>query len=122
MPETPVTISIVGTGNGTGGGDAPTPNQTIAKTPGEGPNLLVNVVPPMMAVLVRFLNTFLTSFVGLLTAAGFGVGTTLGANLQGTIREAATVSLVIAAMATLKNLITIFGRMEGKYPLATGSI
>ncbi len=125
-PETPpvtppVTISIVGTESAQGGGVAPIPSGTVAMTPDHQPNLLINVVTPMVAVLVRAASLFLTTFVGLLTAAGIGVGTG-GATLASTVTSCAYASLIVAGMGTLKNLITIFGRLEGKFPIATGSI
>jgi hypothetical protein len=122
-----VTVSVVGTT-----GSAATPqaaavdgviNGTIARTPAGQPNLLVNVVPPMVAIAVRFANSFLTTFVGLITAAGIGVGAgAIGADFETVLQASAVSSLVVAGVETLKNLITIFGRLEGKYPLATGSI
>jgi len=121
LEQQPVTISIVGTGDGAGGGMAPTPNGTLATTPDHQPNLLVQVIPPVVAIIVRAVSLFLTTFVGLLTAAGIGVGAS-GANVAATITSCAYASLIVAGMGTLKNLITIFGRLEGKFPIATGSI
>jgi hypothetical protein len=117
-----VTISIVGTGTGDGGGVAPTPNQTLALVPGTQPNLLVNVITPAAAIFVRFVNVFLTTFVGLLTAAGVGDKIFVSTDFRGLVLTCLWASLISAGVATLKNLITVFGRLEGKYPLATGSI
>lgn len=118
-----VTISIVGTGSAEGGGVAPTPSGTIATVAGTQPNLLINVITPAMAVLVRAVNVFLTTFVGLLTAAGVGGSKIFAAtDLQGIFVACAIAATAAAGVATLKNLITVFGRLEGKYPLATGSI
>lgn len=122
-PENPVTISIVGTGDTHGGGMAPTPNKTIAETPAGQPNLFINVVPPLVAIAVRFGNAFLTTFFGLITAAGIGVSNSvIGSDFATILQAAAVTSLVVASVETIKNLITVFGRLEGKYPLLTGSI
>ena len=120
-PKAPVTISIVGTGDGAGGGVAPTPSGTVAVTPDHQANLLINVVNPAIAIVVRAATLFLTTFVGLLTAAGIGVGPA-GQDFQHVLASAAMASFIVAGMGTLKNLVTVFGRLEGKYPLATGSI
>ena len=123
-----VTVSVVGT---TGAVATPTAaavegvvSGTVAKTPAGQPNLLVNVVPPVVAIAVRFVNSFLTSFVGLVTAAGIGVaGASIpGADFSTVVQGAAVASLAIAGVETLKNIVTIFGKLENKYPLATGSI
>jgi len=119
--QAPVTISIVGTGDAMGGGVAPTPSGTIVTTPGTQPNLLINVITPAIAVLVRAISLFLTTFIGLLTAAGVGVDGFHG-DVQTVLGHCITASLIVAGMGTLKNLVTIFGRLEGKYPIATGSI
>lgn len=115
--ETPVTISIVGTGSGEGGGVAPTPSGTIATTPGAQPNLLVNVVPPAIAIAIRFANQFLGAFAGFV---GVDVVSPNLFNLD--VRSMALLALSAATFGLIKNLITIFGRLEGKYPLVTGSI
>lgn len=124
MEREAVTISVVGTESTQGGGVAPTPSGTLAVTPEGQPDLIVNVVTPAVAILVRFVNSFLTSFVGLITAAGIGVaGAAIpGADFGTVVQGAALASLAIAGVETLKNIVTIFGRLEGKYPLATGSI
>ena len=115
--DKPVTISIVGTGNSEGGGVAPTPDGTIATTPGEQPNLLVNVVPPVIAIAVRFVNQWLIAFGGFI---GADVITPDLFSLD--LRQMALAALATALIGLIKNLITVFGRLEGRYPLFTGTI
>jgi len=115
--DQPVTISIIGTGTGDGGGVAPTPNGTIAEMPGEQTNLLVNVVPPVIAIAVRFVNQWLTAFAGFI-----GVDVIQPDLFSLDLRGMALLALSAAAIGLIKNLITVFGRLEGKYPLSTGSI
>lgn len=118
-----VTVSIVGTESTDGGGVAPTPSGTVASTPGTGqPNLLINVVSPLMALVVRFVSLFLVTFSGFLTTAGIGIKIFAATDLQSLVVAGAWMSLVVAGVGLVKNLVTIFGRLEGKYPLATGSI
>jgi hypothetical protein len=119
----PVTISIVGTGTGDGGGVAPTPNGTLVQSPAGQPDLIVNVVKPSVAILIRFVHLFLTTFVGVLTAAGIGGSDLLGTgDFTGVVRNGAWLGLSVSGMGLLKDVITVFGRLEGKYPLVTGSI
>ena len=58
------------------------PSGTVAHTPGVAPNVIVQVVQPIAAILVRFINTFLTTLVGLvvagMTPAGWGDSQDLG--------------------------------------------
>lgn len=115
--QAPVTISIIGTGNSTGGGVAPTQNGTIATTPGAQPDLKIQVIGPMKALAVRGIHVFLTTFFGAL-----GAGTIGATPADWTWKTAATIAAGAAFLETGKNLITIFGRLEGTNPLITGSI
>lgn len=127
--QLPVTISIVGTGHSEGGGVAPTPSGTIATTPGTQPNLIINVITPLRAIFVRFVNVFLVAFLGVLggdqAADIVGAVTSTEIDLFGStslVKMAFWSALSAATMATIKNFATIFGRLEGKYPLSSGSI
>lgn len=113
----PVTISIVGTGSADGGGVAPTPDKTIAVTPGGQPDLRINVVGPMVAIAVRAGNVFVATLLATLTAGAGGV-ITPGI----TWKAAAATAGIAAALEGLRSAVTVFKRLEGKYPLLTGSI
>ena len=83
------------------------------------PNFSVTVVGPLVTIFVRFGYTFLTSLVGLLTAAMTPEGqkhlyTDDFAHLLVTCMN---LSLPIAGLALAKDLLTIFQRLEGKYSL-----
>lgn len=118
----PVTVAMVGTGTGDGTAAAPLTAGTIARTPDGQPNIRLNIITPAVAIAVRFVNLFLTTLVGLLTAAGVGVRLFDVSDFQSLLVKSAWAGLIVAGMGLLKNLITIFARLEGKYPLATGSI
>jgi hypothetical protein len=122
----PVQVSIVGSGTGHGGSLMP-PSGTIAETPRGQPDLVVNIVRPSVAVAVRFIHVFLTTFVGVIGAAGIGaanIGPELLAagNFGEVMKTAALVAASSAGVGALKDIITVFGRLENKYPLVTGSI
>jgi hypothetical protein len=114
--KAPVTISIVGTGTGTGGGMAPTPSGTVAVTPGDQPNLRINVVPPVVAIAVRFIHMFFVTFASLIG------GDALDIIDLGGLQMKALVALSAACGGAVKDLVTVFSRLEGRFPLLSGSI
>ncbi len=118
----PVVVTVIGTGTGDGG--APIQDGQMLKTPDHQPNLIVQVVTPAMAILVRFVNTFLTQLVGLLVAAMTPVGGKL--LYTGDFIEAlvlcSSLALPGAALGLIKDCITVFARLEQKFPLMTGSV
>ena len=119
-PVEPMHVAVIG---GTGDGGSPLTN-TIAKTPDGQPNLAITVITPLVAILVRFVNLFLTTLVGLLMAAM----TPMGSNVLHTgdfmqlLWTCASLSLPGAAVGLIKDTITIFSRIEQRWPLATGTI
>ena len=119
-PVKPVEVTVIGTGDG----GVPLSTGTVALTPDHQPNLVVNVVAPLAAILVRFANLYLTTLVGLV-AAGM---TPAGSNLLRTsdfyhlVLTCASLALPGAALGFFKDLVTVFGKLEQKYPLLTGSV
>lgn len=118
----PVTVAMIGTGTGDGGGVTSIPNGTILETPDGHPNIQANVVTPVVAILVRFVNVYLTTLVGLLTAGGLGNEVFGNIDFHSLLVKSAIGALSVAGIAAIKNVVTVFGRLEGKFPLATGSI
>jgi hypothetical protein len=117
----PVKVTIIGTGTGDGG---VLPPRTLAVTPDHLPNLMVRVISPLMAITVRFVNLFLTTFVGLVVAGVTPEGGKLlyTSDFFHLVLTCASLSIPGAAIGLFKDLITVFGRLEGKYPLATGQV
>lgn len=119
-PVEPVRVAVIGTGDG-----SKLATGTEAVTIGaHEPNIVIKVVTPVFAILVRFGNVFLIQFVGLLVAGM----TPAGGKLLNTgdffhlVTVCASLSLPGAALGFFKDLVTIFGRLESKYPLLTGSV
>ena len=118
QPLAPVAVTVIDTGHG----DETIPNKVIAKTPNsETPNIIVTVVGPVMALFVRFMNVFLTSLVGVVTAAS-ATNLIPATDFLDLLWKSATLCVAGAGIDLLKNLVTIFGRLESKYPLLTGSV
>lgn len=127
MPELQ-TVSIIGTGDGSVTREA---SGVTVETPAGQPDIRLNVVRPIVAILVRFAHVFLLTFSGVLGVAGIGsVGlgpddlmkVLASTDLPGLLKNAAFVGISSATLGFIKDLITVFGRLESKYPLVTGSI
>lgn len=114
-------IAIIG---GTGDGGSPITTGATAVTPDHLPNLAITVVTPLMAIFVRFANLFLTTLVGIVVAGMTPVGGKLlyTSDFVHLVLLSASLALPGAAIGFVKDLITILGRLEGRWPLATGSI
>jgi len=114
---TPVKVTVIGTGDGLSAG-------TLAKTPASQPNVLIEVVSPLVAIVVRFINLFLTILVGLVAAGMTPAGSaTLGAgDFLHLLQTCAWLALPGAGLGALKDAVTIFGKLEQRFPLSTGSV
>lgn len=127
VPRIPITLVGPGTpeeGERRGVSPIPTGETVFAVTPDHHPDLAVTFIAPVVAIVVRFINTFLVQFVGLLVAAM----TPAGGHVLYThdffhaVVLCANLALPGAGLGLAKDLVTIFGRLEGKYPLLTGSV
>jgi len=119
-PVTMEAVTIIGTGTGDG---SPLKTGDVAQTPDHLPNLVIRVISPVIAIVVRAVVAFLTAATGVLTAAGLGGGKIFGAiDLHGILVLAGWVGVCAAIPITGKNLLTIFLGLEKKFPLWTGTI
>ncbi|HEX2594706.1 MAG TPA: hypothetical protein VHL34_24600 [Rhizomicrobium sp.] len=120
-PMEPVKVAIIGTGDG----GTPLVSGTTATTPSASqPNLVVTIVTPVMAIIVRFINLYLVTLVGLIGAAMTPLGNEVlpAHDFIALVKTCADLSLGAAGFGFLKDLVTIFGKLEGKFPLLTGSV
>lgn len=117
-PIDTVPVAIIGTADA-----SKIPPGIEAVTEGaHNPNLtIVAVIPPLVAVGVRFVNTYLTTLVGLITAAAT-TNIIPAHDFYHLVLKCAGLSVASAGIGLMKDLVTVFGRLEGKYPLATGSV
>lgn len=117
----PVAVTVIGQGAVTGGS---TPMETglVATTPAANqPNLLVTVISPLAAIGIRFVNTYLTVLAGLV-AAGLTSEIIPHTDFIALVLRCAGLSVAGAGVGLLKDLVTIFGRLEHKFPLLTGNV
>ena len=113
----PTVVTVIG---GTGDG-SPLTTGTVGTTPDHQPNLVVTVVTPIVAIAIRFLNSYVTTLIGLVTV-GITTNALPAADFGHLVLRCATLSIAGPAVAFAKDLVTILGNLERKYPLATGSI
>lgn len=111
-------ISIAAIGTGTGDGNV---TKTELVTSGKEPNVILTVVQPILAILIRFINAYLTMLVGLV-GAGMVSNIIPAQDFVHLVLKCAALSLAGAGFSFLKDLVTVFGNLEKKYPLLTGSI
>jgi hypothetical protein len=114
----PVHVTVVG---GTGAGDSM--KQEIV-TPAGQPNVIATFIPTATALLVRWIDTFLTTF---LAISGVGAAISIDAirnlvpshtALGGAVMEEAVFyAFVTATFSLLKDLTVIVGRLKAKFPL-----
>lgn len=116
-PVEPVQVAIIGTGD-----KSRLPTGTEAETPGaHQPNIVVNVVGPVFAIAVRFINTFLTVLLGILTGA-MATDVIQADDFLHLVYKCAGLSVAGAGIGLIKDSITVFSRLESKYPLSTGNV
>jgi len=118
-PIPPVPVTIIGTGTGNGG--SPLTTGTVGTTPDHQPNLVVNVVTPLMAIAIRFLHNYVLLMVTLV-GAGMTTDKIPARDFAHLLMWSAELSVAGAAFGLLKDLVTVLGRLENKFPLLTGSV
>ena len=117
VPLPPVQVAIIGTGDG----GSPLITGTQALTPDHQPNLAITMITPLVAIAVRFANTFFTGLLGILTGA-MATNVITASDFLHLVYKCAGLAIAGAGLALIKDLITVFGKLEGKFPLATGSV
>ena len=117
-PMDPVHVAMIGTGDGG------IENGVTAHTPAYSPNVIIRVVTPLVAVVIRFVNLYLVTLVGLIGAAMTPLGNEVlpSHDFVALVKTCADLSLGAAGFGFLKDLVTVFGKLEGKFPLLTGSV
>lgn len=116
-PVDPVRATVIGTGDG-----GRLPSGTLAVTASANqPNVVVNVITPLAAITIRFINTFLTGLLGILTGA-MATNVIQASDFLHLVYKCAGLAVAGAGMGLIKDLVTVFGRLEGKFPLATGNV
>ncbi len=118
-PVPPVLVTLVGTGDG---GSPPTPTGTVLVTPDSQPNVILTVVTPIVAILIRASNAFCVSLAGSLMAGGLTQKVLPHDTFLDLVYPSIFLAGCIAGVGILKDSATVFSGLEKKFPLATGSV
>lgn len=114
-PIAPLQVAVIGTA------DAAI-KDTVAVTPGsQTPNLVVTVVTPLVAIAVRTANNYLTILIGLI-GAGMTSDVIPAADFGQLVWKCAGLSIAGAGFGVLKDCVTVFSKLEQKFPLMTGNV
>ncbi len=119
-PIAPVAVTVIGTGPDPGA--APLTTGTVAVTPDHQPNVMVNVITPFVAIMVRFGNNFCVSLAGSLAAGGMTSKVMPHSDFVGLVEPAVILALCIAGVGLVKDFATVFSGLEKRFPLASGSV
>lgn len=116
-PVAPLTIPIVAMGDA-----SRLPRDVEIETPGaHQPNVKMRVVQPVVAIAIRFTNTFLTTLLGIVLG-GMSSNIIPFSDFQDLLLKSCGLALTGATVGMLKDLVTIFGRLEQKNPILTGNV
>lgn len=115
----PVNVAVI---SGTGDGGSPLTTGTMGTTPDHQPNIVIQVVTPIVAILVRFANDFCVSLAGSLTAGSLGTKYLPHTTVADMVQVSAFLAICIAGVGLVKNAATVFSGLEKKFPLASGSV
>lgn len=111
---------VVAAGSGTG----LHPGQEIsAVTPGHAPNIAVQVIGPAMAVLVRFLHLFGLTWLALMATGGMtGQEILPWTDVQQLATKCGYAASITAGMGAAKDIVTLLGKLEQRFPFLTGNV
>ncbi len=115
----PVVVTMIG--DGTGDGGSPIITGTVGRTPDHQANLIVQVISPIVAILIRFANAYITTLVGLVTV-GLTTDALPAADFKALVWRCAGLAIAGPCVSLAKDVITILGGLEKKFPLLTGNV
>lgn len=119
--DTVKSVVVGGTGDGLQAGSS---YQTV--TPAGQPNIISIVVGPLAAMAVRFGHLFFVAASGVVTT-GLGQQATdyvivPFTDFSDLLMKAAVAGAITAVVGALKDMATLFLKLEQKYPFLTGSV
>lgn len=115
MPMEPLIVTMVGTGDG----GAPMPQHTTAVTASDHlPNVVVQVVTPIMFILVRAAKAFVISLGGLLPAAGVS-GVIPVRDFEELFVKCVSLSVGVGIVAGIAALGEVLTKLDQKFPNAS---
>ncbi len=97
------------------------PQGTVAQTPDHLPNVTLKMVRPLVAIAIRFANTYVATIVGMVPAAAV-TGVIPASDFLHLVAKCAGLSLAGPIIGLGKDLVTILTGLEAKFPLQTGNV
>lgn len=116
---TPITVAIARSSMTREG--SPLIDRVELTTPSNQPNVSAVFVAPVVAIVIRFANAYMTTLVGLVMA---GVTTEVirADDFGQLVYKCLGLSLAGPSVSLGKDLITILGDLEKRWPLLTGKV
>lgn len=107
-----------------GSGTGLQPGELIeAKTMAGVPNIAVEVIGPGAAVLVRFLHLFGLVWLALMTTGGVtGQSILPWGDFSELATKCAYAAAITAGMGAAKDIVTLLGKLEQRFPFLTGNV
>jgi hypothetical protein len=119
-PMAPLQTTVIGVGD-SDQRYLPSGTRAVTASPHQ-PDVILTVISPLLAILIRFGNIFCLTLAGALTAGGLSGTVIPHADFLAMVRPAIFLASCTAGVGFLKDLATIFSGLEKKFPLATGNV
>lgn len=108
---------------GTGDGGLSPGTKGEAVTSGMQPNIAYTVIGPALAIFVRFAHLFGVTWLALMATGGMtGQEILPWVDLQQLATKCAYAATITAGMGSAKDVVTLFGKLEQKFPFLTGNV
>lgn len=110
IPSAPSAVVISGAVN---------PQGQLLSTPEGHADIVITVITPLVAILVRAARAYLQTLVGLLTAGGLGMASTVlpPGDFVHTLKVCAGLAIAPGIMSGLTNILTLLTALGDKFPI-----
>lgn len=99
------------------------PDGTVLSTADHHPNVLIKTLSVLQTLAIRFGFMFFTSLAGSVTGGAVSGQTVIvWHDFSELLYKAAILAAITGAIDLIKNLATIFSRLEQSHPLMTGNV
>lgn len=92
--------------------------QSLQTPPGQ-PDIVVTVITPLVAILVRAAKAYLQTLTGLLSASAFGMASTVlpAGDFMHTLKVCAGLSVASGVMSLLTNISVLLTALGDRFPI-----
>lgn len=110
----PIIVTTVSSGDG----GHPLPAETMATTPDHLPDIIVKVVSPLVAILVRTARTYVNTIVGLIAVGVTGSAPQAlpPSDFKVLLAHAAGLAIAPAVVSALTNFGILLAKLDQKFP------